>query len=39
MNEGTRLGYPSDMCDAEWEQLAPLIPPKVGKGKNRTVDL
>ena len=39
MSEGTRVGYPSDMSDAQWEQLAPLIPPKVGKGRNRTVDL
>ena len=39
MSERTRRGYPSDMSDAEWEQLAPLIPPKVGKGKNRTVNL
>ena len=39
MIAGPRPGYPSDMCDAEWEQLAPLIPLKVGKGRNRTVDL
>ena len=39
MVEGTRQPYPSDMSDAQWEQLAPLIPPKVGKGKNRTVNL
>jgi len=39
MSEGTRRRYPSDMSDAEWGQLAPLIPPKVGKGKNRTVNL
>ena len=39
MVEGTRQAYPSDMSDAQWEQLAPLIPPKIGKGKNRTVNL
>jgi len=39
MSEWTRVGYPSDLSDAQWEQLAPLIPPKVGKGRNRTVDL
>jgi hypothetical protein len=39
MSEGTRVGYPSDMSDAQWEQLAPLIPAKVGTGKNRTVNL
>ena len=39
MSEGTRQPYPSDMSDAQWEQLAPLIPPKIGKGKNRTVNL
>ncbi|MCL2118448.1 MAG: IS5 family transposase [Planctomycetaceae bacterium] len=39
MSEGTRVGYPSDMSDAQWEQLAPLIPPKIGKGRNRTVPL
>jgi putative transposase len=27
------------MSDVKWEQLAPLIPPKFGKGRNRTVDL
>jgi len=39
MVEGTRQAYPSDMSDAQWEQLAPLIPPKVGKGRDRTVNL
>ena len=39
MDERTRQPYRSDLSDAAWEQLAPLIPPKVGKGKNRTVNL
>ena len=39
MDERTRQPYPSDLSDAQWEQLAPLIPPKVGKGRNRTVNL
>ena len=39
MSKGTCRGYPSDMSDAQCEQLAPLIPPKIGKGKNRTVNV
>jgi putative transposase len=39
MSEGIRQGYPSDMSDAQWDQLSPLIPPKVGKGRNRTADM
>ena len=39
MDEGTRQPYPSDLSDAQWGQLAPLIPPKVGKGRNCTVNL
>jgi putative transposase len=39
MSEWSRKAYPSDLSDAEWEQISPLIPPKVGRGKNRTVNL
>ena len=39
MSEGTRKAYPSDLSDAQWGQLAALIPPKVGKGNKRTVNL
>ena len=31
-----KLRYPSDLTDAEWEHIAPLIPPaKRGGGKRR----
>jgi transposase len=33
------LRYPSDMTDAEWARIAPLIPPAKRGGKERTVDL
>jgi len=39
MSERTRATYPSDMSDAQWEQISLLIPPKVGKGNKRTVNL
>ena len=32
-----KLRYPSDLTDAEWEHIAPLIPPaKRGGGKRRS---
>lgn len=31
--------YPSDLTDAEWELLAPLIPPAKPGGRPRSVDL
>jgi len=39
MTERTRKPYPSDVTDDQWNLLEPLIPPKVGKGENRKVDL
>jgi transposase len=33
------LRYPSDVTDAEWEHIAPLIPPAKGGGRKRSVDL
>ena len=39
MPEGTRKPYPSDLRDDQWSLLAPLIPPKIGRGDNRTTDL
>jgi putative transposase len=39
MTERTRKSYPSDLTDDQWNLLEPLIPPKVGKGENRKVDL
>ena len=33
------LGYPSDLTDAEWELVRPLIPPARRGGNKRTVDL
>jgi putative transposase len=39
MTERTRKPYPSDLTDAQWNILAPLIPPKVGRGENRKVDM
>jgi putative transposase len=35
----SRKPYPSDLIDAQWHLLEPLIPPKVGKGENRKVNL
>jgi putative transposase len=32
-------GYPSDMTDAQWERLAPLIPPAKSGGRPRSVDV
>jgi len=31
--------YPSDLTDAQWEELAPLIPPAKPGGHPRTVDM
>jgi transposase len=33
------LRYPSDMTDAEWALIAPLIPPEKRHGRHRTVNL
>ena len=35
----SRLRYPSDLTEAEWELVAPLIPPAKRGGNKRTVDL
>ena len=35
----TRKPYPSDLTDDQWNLIAPLIPPKIGKGEDRKVDL
>jgi putative transposase len=34
-----RKRYPSDLTDAQWARLAPLLPPAKGGGRPRTVDL
>lgn len=34
-----RKSYPSDLTDAEWELLAPLIPPPKTGGHPRTTDI
>ena len=34
-----RLRYPSDLTDAEWSHIAPLIPPGKRGGGKRRVDL
>ena len=39
MTEGTRKPYPSDLTDAQWEILQPLIPKKTGKGRNVSLDM
>ena len=33
------IGYPSDLTDAEWALVAPLIPPAKHGGRKRTVDV
>jgi transposase len=33
------LRYPSDLTDAEWRLIAPLIPPAKRGGNKRTVDV
>ncbi len=35
----TRAPYPSDLTDAQWERLAPLLPPALPGGRPRRVDL
>ncbi len=35
----SRKPYPSDLTDAQWEVLAPLLPPDSSLGHPRTVDL
>lgn len=34
-----RKPYPSDLTDAQWEELSPLIPPPKPGGHPRTVDM
>lgn len=34
-----RKPYPSDLTDAQWEELAPLLPPAKARGHPRTVNL
>ena len=34
-----RKPYPSDLTDAQWDELAPLLPPSKPRGHPRTVDL
>lgn len=34
-----KLRYPSDLTDAEWSELEPLIPPAKRGGRRRSVDL
>jgi transposase len=34
-----QLRYPSDVTDAEWAVLAPLIPPARRGGRKRTVNI
>ena len=35
----SRKPYPSDLTDAQWEELAPLLPPDAIRGHPRTTDL
>lgn len=35
----SRKSYPSDLTDAQWEELAPLIPPAKPGGHARPVDM
>ena len=35
----SRLRYPSDLTDAEWALVGPLIPPAKRGGNKRTVDV
>ena len=35
----SRKPYPSDLTDAQWEELAPLLPPDTKRGPPRTTDL
>lgn len=36
---GKRKAYPSDLSDAEWERLRPLLPAPAERGRKRRVDL
>ena len=33
-----RQAYPSDLTDAQWDELAPLLPPPCHTGRKRTID-
>ena len=35
----SRKPYPSDLTDAQWEELAPLLPTDTKRGLGRTTDL
>ena len=35
----SRKPYPSDLSDAQWKELAPLLPPDTTRGHPRTADL
>ncbi len=35
----SRKPYPSDLTNAQWEELAPLLPPDTTRGHPRTTDL
>ncbi len=35
----TRKRYPSDLTDAQWQRIAPLIPPALPGGSPRRVDM
>lgn len=35
----TRKSYPTDLTDARWARIAPLIPPAIPGGRRRTVDV
>jgi hypothetical protein len=37
--ERDKLRYPSDLTDAEWQHIGPLLPPAKRGGGKRTVDL
>ena len=34
-----KLRYPSDLTDAEWQHIGPLLPPAKRGGGKRTVDM
>jgi len=34
-----RQAYDTDLTDEQWALLAPLLPPEVGGGRHRSVDL
>lgn len=39
MDATTRKAYPTDLTDAQWELIAPLLPPSKHGGRPRTVNL